>query len=97
MGPKPLTIAIDYDDTFTADPLLFEYFMMESAGRGHKVICVTARHYTPENKEELKSELPKGTLIYFTGHRSKMEYMAEQGIIPNIWIDDQPKVVVHGV
>ena len=96
-GLKPLTIAIDFDDTYTADPELWTSFMNQAESRGHKVICVTARYFTLENKEELKATLPPKTLIYFTSMGSKMDYMASQGVKVDIWIDDSPRVVVHGV
>ena len=92
-----MLIAMDYDDTFTADPELWTAFSDMAKIGDHKVICVTARYYSPESKEELRENLPPGMLIYFTEHGSKIDYLASLGVFPSVWIDDNPRVVVHGV
>ena len=95
MNAKPLTIALDFDDTFTADPELWTEFIGRAKANGHRVVCVTGRHYSPEDKAELKAALPAGVPIYFTEQESKTWYMAGKEVI-SIWIDDNPRAVVHG-
>jgi hypothetical protein len=93
---KPLTIAMDFDDTFTADPHLWTSFIDTAKQRGHRVICVTARHRTDESRQEIKAALPEGVPVYFTEMGSKLDYMANQGVRVSVWCDDSPRTLVHG-
>ena len=43
---EPLIIAIDFDDTFSADPELWTAFILNAQQRGHKIICVSAFLHT---------------------------------------------------
>ena len=38
-----MTIAIDFDKTFTADPELWLSFIRSASLRGHEIICATYR------------------------------------------------------
>ncbi len=90
---KTLTIAIDYDDTYTADPNLWDAFIADCKFKGHRVVCVTCRRRTDENREIVKIE---GVPVYFTELASKTWYMDKQGVKVDIWIDDNPVALVHG-
>lgn len=88
-----LTIAIDYDDTYTADPTLWDAFIAHARERGHRVVCVTCRRETMDNVEEC--DVP-GVLTYFTSMAPKRWHMEQQGIEVDIWIDDHPICVEQG-
>lgn len=95
-----LTIAIDYDETFTADPDLWAMFVSKAQDKGHRVLCVTARRDTDENREMMTEnfdlygvEMP----IIFSNLGSKMHVMESRGIKVNIWIDDSPFAIVNGM
>jgi hypothetical protein len=88
------TIAIDFDNTYTADEALWNLFVQAAIARGHRVICVTARRDTDENREIV--QIP-GCMTYFTGLSSKLWYMTEKrGVKVDIWIDDDPRSLVNG-
>lgn len=96
---KALTIAIDFDNTFTADPQLWGAFMSQCKSANHRVICVTARLPTQENLEligEAFAEQGFDPTIYFTALGSKLDYMEKQGVKVDIWIDDDPLTLVRG-
>lgn len=92
-----MRIALDYDDTFTADPELCKQFVRSAKLRGHEVAFVTYRHAGPQNTDIMadagKLEIP----IIFCGHRQKSQcYEAD------IWIDDTTLMIpsyeaMHGV
>jgi len=87
-------IAIDFDDTLTADSELWLEFIASANALGHGVICVTARRDTPENNEDIENWLAMHGIdlrVYYTGLRSKVDYMASRGLKVDIWIDDDPK------
>lgn len=88
----PLTIAIDFDDTFMADPGLWELFIRLARCLGHTVICVTARRGKfLEDRQEVEQALPAGVKAYFSYDTPKRTYMASQGVEVDIWIDDIPE------
>lgn len=97
---KQLTIAIDFDDTFTALPNLFSHMAKLAAAEGHKVIIVTARRDTYENNDDIEKFLEEYKCtwipVYFTGLRSKIDYMKDRGVEVNVWCDDNPLALVNG-
>ena len=38
-----MILSIDYDNTYTADPLLWDQFIVNALERGHTVYCVSFR------------------------------------------------------
>ena len=86
---EQVTIAIDYDGTFTKIPRLLTQFIKSAQESGHRVICVTLRHES-EGDEIRRSTLGRMCRIIFTNRRAKEPVLKELGITPDIWIDDQP-------
>jgi hypothetical protein len=94
-----LNIAIDFDDTLTADPVLFRLFIDQARRLGHKVFLVTARRDTDENREEIESFLEHHgieILTWYTGLQSKVEFMKSKGIKIDVWVDDNPRACALG-
>lgn len=94
-----LTFALDYDNTFTADRLLWSDFIHHAQSRGHTIYCVTARRDTAENLSELTADFESYSCnipIVFSNLHSKVEEMDKQNIKIDIWIDDAPYALVHG-
>lgn len=92
-GRSAMTIALDYDGTYTADPELWDRFIAAAIRRGHKVIVVTCRRRTDENREDVKVE---GCPVFFTDLGSKLEYVKKLGCPVDVWIDDDPACVLYG-
>lgn len=86
---KSLTIAIDYDLTFTADPTLWRAFMAMCEVRGHSVICVTGR-LTPPGADEPRMDCP---IICCRDSEPKRRAAARHRIDVDIWIDDSPGMI----
>jgi len=87
----PLVFALDFDDTFTADPALWSMWISIAKSRGHQVYCVTARRDTMENRETVSRFFrDHGVAIptVFTNLASKVWTMEKRGIKVNVWIDD---------
>ncbi len=91
MNVKQITIAIDYDGTYTADPLLWLDFIQKALDKGHKVVCVTMRWEGESDSMDprLKNLVP----VVFTARQAKHPYVKKQGIDVHIWIDDCPHFV----
>jgi hypothetical protein len=90
-----MKIAIDYDDTYTRDPLMWNWFVAQARERGHEVYCVTARseQSLDEVRFTLGQHLEPGNVVG-TNHKAKRKFMADRGIMIDVWIDDQPEMIV---
>ena len=88
-------IALDYDDTFTADPVFWRAFIELAQAGGHKVIIATLRENNYGNPKEINDALGVGHLvpIVFCNHRYKDEMCRKAGYTVDIWIDDMPEAV----
>lgn len=100
------TIAFDWDDTITADPVLMAGMMHACYKAGWRVIVVTQRRQTEENYAVVNEWLIENKLamvpIYFTSLASKTEYMRKAkdqgrvGWVVDVWVDDNPVALVNG-
>jgi len=94
-----MLIAIDFDDTLTADSQLWLTFIESAKNLGHRCICVTARRDTDDNRETIENWMVSHGVhlpVYFTGLASKVEHAKKIGLVVNIWIDDDPKKCALG-
>ena len=80
-----LVIAMDYDETYTSDPKLWQSLIEAATNRGHTVYIVTAR-----SRQELLGMADTGCLVVATGRSAKGPFMLGEGIEVDIWIDDDP-------
>lgn len=93
MASDKLTIAIDFDDTFTADPELWSHVIAEMQRRGHRVICVSGCRNTLANRTLRKSALPSGVDLFVSYDCPKRWFMKQHRIDVDIWIDDRPESI----
>lgn len=84
-----MILSLDYDDTYTRDPILWDIFISNARSRGHTVYVVTMR-YEGEGSQVIAALNDKVDKIFFTGRKAKYDFMVEQGIMVNVWIDDMP-------
>lgn len=87
-------IAIDYDQCYTVDPLMWDSFIFYAKQRGHTVVCVTARNekYGGQQVKDALQHIVDG--IYFTDNAPKRSFMQKLGIFVGIWVDDAPEGIV---
>ena len=91
---RRLTIALDYDDTYTEDPAFWCAMIHAARKFGHTVVCITARRKTFENMKELRDTLPTDVEAHFSYDEPKAEYAKRNGIAVDVWIDDSPGWIV---
>jgi hypothetical protein len=85
-----LLIALDYDNTYTADSVLFDIFVQLARSKGYKVHVVTMRHESePIN---LNCAVDK---VHYTDRKAKKPYMDAKGLSVDIWIDDRPDFILN--
>lgn len=83
-----LKIALDYDDTYTADPWLWDIFVGNAIRRGHDVRFCTFR--MDWDTEGIKDDAARLKIpIIFTNKQQKRKCFDA-----DIWIDDSPQYIV---
>ena len=90
MSDKRLTIALDYDDTFTANTRLFSRFIVDADLANVEIVCISSRRGTFEARRELEAALGPTVKVYFAYDMPKKLYAEKYGIGVDIWIDDNP-------
>jgi hypothetical protein len=92
-----MIIAIDFDETYTRDPLLWDAFLASAAARGHRLYCVSARHERQmDHVRETVGLIIGPEACFGTGGASKRRFMAEVvDTHVDVWIDDAPESVVE--
>ena len=86
-----MIIAIDYDNTYTMDPALWDNFITTAKEIGHTVICVTAR---PEIMGQVViNSVGKLVQVVFAGGEWNREMDLKSGYKVDVWIDDMPEYI----
>lgn len=85
-----MKIAVDYDETFTADPVAFKAMVEAFKERGHDVKFVTFRDPKWVCNDDICADAQDLDIeIVFTAGKQKQHvYQAD------IWIDDTPSLIV---
>lgn len=84
-----MLLALDYDETYTRDPLFWDGMIANAIARGHSVICATMR-YEHEGDDVRRDLADKVEAIIFTGRKAKHGAVYAAGYMPSVWIDDSP-------
>jgi hypothetical protein len=91
-----MIVSLDFDDTFTADPLAWSSVAQVLTDAGHTVVCISGRDDTEANLSEIRRALPECVeSIYLCGARSKKAYAERESIPVEVWIDDSPSRIVQ--
>jgi hypothetical protein len=83
-------VSIDFDDTFTADPVAWTAIIKLLQDASHTVVCVTGRDNTPISVNQITHALPEGIPIVFAGSDPKNDAAIREGFNVDVWIDDRP-------
>ncbi|NOI15792.1 hypothetical protein [Vibrio hepatarius] len=89
-----MKIAIDYDGTYNADPVVFFTLASVAIGAGHDVKFVTARSSTDDNNDIKKAARRLNIKIIFTSGKKKRQYCKGLKWEPDVWVDDNPNAIV---
>jgi hypothetical protein len=93
-----LILSIDYDDTYTRDPLGWELALRLLMQRGHKVWCVSARHqnHMVEAQESIGLLIGADHCVGTNGVAKRDYLFKVHGVYADVWIDDMPDTVTVG-
>lgn len=81
-----MTIALDYDGTYTEAPVLFGRFCEDAERMGVEIVVVTYRHSNNPIKD-------LGLPVIYTHGNKKRPYCEARGIHIDVWIDDMPELI----
>ncbi|QGZ16389.1 hypothetical protein Hena1_02390 [Erwinia phage Hena1] len=94
---KPWTntkIALDFDETYTVHPDMWDSIVVLMQGSGCDVRFVTYRYENaPGNSDIIAAAEKLGIKIIFCNYFQKAQVTALHGWIPDIWIDDMPVLI----
>ena len=97
----PLTLAIDYDQTFDRMPEIWSRFIADARSAGHRVFIVSSRRCecTPdgmcENHRDIAAVVIASGIILTSGSAKKW-FLEQRGIKVDIWVDDCPESILQG-
>lgn len=86
-----MKIALDYDDTYSKAPGLWDRFIALAEDFDHDVRIVTARHHTLD-KINKRFFIP---VIYCNGVAKQWWCHHYEDFDPDVWIDDKPKSITE--
>ena len=94
---KNLCIALDYHNTYSADPKFWDTFIYMCWMRKWEVYCITHHTGQKQNDKLLDSigKILDKDHIIFTMGEAKQDYCNEHGIHIDIWIDNNPIHIVQ--
>lgn len=86
-----MIIAVDYDNTYTADPSTWDNVIKTFQAAGHTVICVTAR--SDAMGQPVLDSIGQLVPVIFAGAEWKREAALKRGYKVDVWMDDMPEYV----
>jgi HK97 family phage prohead protease len=97
---RGLTISLDFDGTFTAAPGLWRSFVADAQARGNRVVCITRREDTEENRAALRDAFGDihdelAGVLLVGPDQQKRSAAAAAGLSVDIWIDDYPEGIAE--
>lgn len=94
---RAMTVSIDFDRTFAADPALWGEFAEDAAEAGNTVVMVSRRPDTPENQQIIRETLGEYaeyfSQVLLVGEQMKDEAAKAAGVEVDVWVDDSPQFV----
>jgi len=89
-----IIVCIDYDDTYTKFPELLNLIVDYCKNKNYRVILATMRSIQEED-DGLVKIMNKGVEIIYTNRKAKIPYLNAMRIFPDLYIDDNPKWLLH--
>lgn len=94
---RAMTVSIDFDRTFAAEPELWGEFAEDAVESGNTVVMVSRRPDTPENQQAIRDALGKWagyfSQVLLVGEQMKDEAAKAAGVEVDVWVDDSPQFV----
>lgn len=89
-------IGVDYDETVTTNPYLWQQVIQLFLQNGCQVSLVSIRPLNQPNIDMMEFASACGIPMYTTNGMQKAPYMEAEGCPVDIWIDDAPETIPSG-
>jgi hypothetical protein len=89
-----MKIALDYDQTYTLDPTLWDGFIDRARENGHDIRVVTARDERLDRTAKIAALEAHVQVIYCRGVAKRWfctHFVPD--FVPDVWIDDKPQAI----
>lgn len=86
-----MNIAIDYDDTYTLSPDVWNQIIDILLKQNNNVYCVTKRY--KDNAKDIVEAFANTNIPIIYAIKSKLEAVSDAGIKIDVWIDDKPQSI----
>jgi hypothetical protein len=90
MIKNPIVVALDFDETYTAAPHVWQAFVQLALTNNMRVTIVTARHASGNNSDVEHAATKMNIPVIYTGGRQKKHVFDA-----DIWIDDAPESIAN--
>jgi len=82
-------IALDWDNTISADTVLYQQLIQEWRKLGFTPVVCSLREDDEKNRNEMHQQLNDQSIaLYLTNGIAKLKFMKKRGITVHLWIDD---------
>ncbi len=91
---RGLLISLDFDNTYTAAPGLWRSFIADATARGNRVVCISRRQDTEQNRDDMRlafGDADLAGLILCGPNVQKRAAAAAAGLEVDVWVDDSPE------
>ena len=93
-----MTISIDFDRTFAADPQMWGEFAKKAVADGNTVVMVSRREDTPEDRQTVTETLGDyasafSEVLLVGTDTLKADAAEAAGIKVDVWVDDSPQTI----
>jgi hypothetical protein len=89
-----MRLGVDYDDTWTLDPVFWRAVVELAAARGHEVVIVSNRG--PSRWEPIAEEHALPVRVIYADGKPKTEAVRAAGLVIDVWVEDMPHRVNFG-
>ena len=94
---RAITLSIDFDRTFAAEPQLWGEFARKAVADGNTVVMVSRREDTPENQQTVSDALGEYreafAQVLLVGNQLKDDAAKAAGVDVDVWVDDSPQFI----
>jgi HK97 family phage portal protein len=94
---RAMTISIDFDRTFAADPALWGNFARKAVSDGNTVVMVSRRPDTADDRQTVTDTLGEYaeafSQVLLVGDALKDDAAKAAGVNVDVWVDDSPQFV----
>ncbi len=95
---RAMTVSIDFDRTFAADPALWGEFARKAVADGNTVVMISRRPDTPDDRQTVTDTLGDyadafSQVLLVGGDTLKADAAGAAGIAVDVWVDDSPQTI----